>query len=55
MLQNSVTTNLNYFVKAENECWRLAQNCARWAAEAQHRNVRKAFMAMPEKTVTNAL
>jgi hypothetical protein len=30
----------------ENECWRLAQNCARWAAETQDRSVRNAFMAM---------
>jgi hypothetical protein len=28
------------------ECWRLAQNCARWAAENKHPNVRDAFMAM---------
>ena len=34
---------------AENECWRLAQSCARWAAETQDRTVRDAFMAMAKE------
>ena len=34
------------FLGAEKECWHLAQNCARWAAETQDRSVRDAFLAM---------
>jgi hypothetical protein len=33
----------------EAECWRLAQSCARWAAETQDRSVRNAFMAMAKE------
>jgi hypothetical protein len=40
---------LRAFMKAENECWRLAQSCARWAAEAQDPSVRNAFMAMAKE------
>ena len=31
---------------SEYECWQLAQNCARWAAENRHPNVRDAFLSM---------
>lgn len=36
-------------MKAENECWLLAQNCVRWAAETRDRSVRNAFMAMAKE------
>lgn len=42
-------TSLRFFMKAENEFSRLAQSCARWAAETQDRNVRDAFMAMAKE------
>lgn len=38
--------DFDFFMKSENECRRLAQNCARWAAETQDGSVRDAFMAM---------
>ena len=41
--------NLDFFMKAESECWRLAQSCARWAAETQDRSVRNAFMTMAKE------
>ena len=41
--------DLDFFMKADNECWRLAQSCARWAAETQDRSVRNAFMAMAKE------
>jgi len=37
------------FLAAEKECGRLAQNCARWAAETQDRSVRNAFLAMAKE------
>jgi hypothetical protein len=30
----------------DNECWRLARDCACWAAETQDRSVRTIFLAM---------
>jgi len=41
--------NLKFFMTAENDCWRLAQSCALWAAETQDRTVRNAFMAMAKE------
>ena len=40
---------LKVFMKAENECWRLAQSCVRWAAETHDRSVRNAFFAMAKE------
>jgi len=36
-------------IEAKNECWRLAQDCARWAAETHEPSVRRAFMAMAKE------
>lgn len=33
-------------MERENECWRLAQYCQRWAEENQHPHVRNAFLSM---------
>jgi hypothetical protein len=33
-------------MERENEYWRLAQYCVRWAEENQHPNVRGAFLSM---------
>ena len=41
--------NLDFFMKADNECWHLAQSCARWAAETRDRSVRDAFMVMAKE------
>jgi hypothetical protein len=35
--------------EVENECWRLAQSCARWALDSQDRSVRDAFLAMAKE------
>ena len=41
--------NLDFFMKTENDCWRLAQSCARWASETRDRSVRDAFMGMAKE------
>lgn len=43
------TPGLGFFMRADNECWRLAQICARWAVETQDISVRDAFMAMAKE------
>jgi hypothetical protein len=49
MLQKAAATHTDFLTKTENDCWRLAENCARWAAETQDWSVRKAFMAMAKE------
>jgi hypothetical protein len=33
-------------MQMDDECWRLAENCVRWAVGNKHPNVRNAFLAM---------
>jgi hypothetical protein len=33
-------------MEVNDDCWCLAQHCARWASENQHPNVRNAFLSM---------
>lgn len=33
-------------MEVDNDCWRIAGNCARWASENKNLNVRNAFLSM---------
>jgi hypothetical protein len=49
MLLKAATPHTDFLTKTGNDCWRLAENCARWAAETQDWSVRNAFMAMAKE------